>query len=107
MSVKPITPDEALSLKVEALPAEIIETVNTMLAEQVSISCRATLLQKEICERAIQLFAQRGKIVTSSEIYDRKWMDFEPAFRQAGWKVVYDKPAYCENYEPNFTFSRG
>jgi hypothetical protein len=33
-------------------------------------------------------------------------MDFEPFYEKAGWKVVYDKPGYCESYAANFTFTR-
>lgn len=106
MSIKPISPQEALDLKISAIPDEIVEAVNQMLSEKMTTYGRVVLLQKDICDRARQLFAQRGQAVTSSEIYDKKWMDFEPLFRDAGWKVEYDKPAYCESYEPNFTFSR-
>jgi hypothetical protein len=31
-------------------------------------------------------------------------LDIEDTYREAGWKVEYDKPAYCENYPANFTF---
>jgi hypothetical protein len=32
-------------------------------------------------------------------------LDIEPIYREAGWIVEYDKPAYCENYDANFTFT--
>ena len=31
-------------------------------------------------------------------------MDFEALYRESGWKVSYDSPAYDENYDAYFTF---
>ena len=33
-----------------------------------------------------------------------KYLDFEDEYRTIGWKVTYNKPAYCETYEPYFIF---
>lgn len=106
MSVQPITPQEALDLKITTIPDEIIETVNRMLAERMTKNGSVTLMQDDICKQSIALFAERGCGVTNHDIYAGHWLDFEPFYEKAGWKVVYDKPAYCESYEPNFTFSR-
>ena len=42
--------------------------------------------------------------VTRATIFDNNWLDIEPTYRKAGWKVIYDGPAYCENYPATFTF---
>lgn len=106
MSIQPITPQEALDLKITMIPDEIIETVNRMIAEKMTKGGSVTLLQKDIVLNAILLFEQRGKPTTANEIYDKHWLDFEPFYEKAGWKVAYDKPAYCESYDANFTFKK-
>jgi hypothetical protein len=102
MAVQPISPQEALDLKITNIPDVVIETVNNMLAEKMTRSGYITLLQKNIVERICA--ASPG--LHSSQIYESGWLDFEPFYEKAGWKVEYDKPAYCETYDANFKFSR-
>jgi hypothetical protein len=106
MAVQPITPQEALELKITTIPDEVIEVVNQMLAERMTKNPRIFLLQKDIVANVILRMSTTGKVVTSRMIYDNHWMDFEPFYEKAGWKVVYDKPGYCESYEANFTFTK-
>lgn len=102
MAVKPITPQEALDMKITSIPDVVIETVNAMLAEKMTKSGHITLLQKDIVER----ICLADKTLHKGLIYDRGWLDFEPFYEAAGWKIVYDKPAYNELYDANFTFSK-
>lgn len=102
MAVQPISPQEALDLKITSIPDVVIETVNQMIAEKMTKRPHIVLLQKDICDRICA--ASPG--LHNSEIYAKGWLDFEPFYEKAGWKVVYDKPAYCESYEANFTFSK-
>lgn len=44
--------------------------------------------------------------IKSNIVYGKQYLDVEDIYRKEGWKVVYDKPAYCETYEPTFTFSK-
>lgn len=39
-----------------------------------------------------------------NQLIKEKWLDIEDHYRKAGWKVTYDKPAYCENYDAYFKF---
>jgi hypothetical protein len=102
MAVNPISPQEALDLKITDIPDVVIETVNKMLIEKMTKSGHIVLLQKDICDRICA--ASPG--MTKSVIYANNWLDFEPFYEKAGWKVAYDKPAYCESYEPTFTFKK-
>jgi hypothetical protein len=43
--------------------------------------------------------------VTRDEIFDNHWMDVEALYRENGWGVKYDRPAYNEDYEPMFIFT--
>ena len=40
------------------------------------------------------------------KIYDQGWLDFEPLYREVGWNVEYDKPAYYEHYDAYFKFTK-
>lgn len=37
-------------------------------------------------------------------LFQDKQFDVEPLYRQYGFKVTYDKPGYCENYESFYVF---
>jgi hypothetical protein len=106
MAVQPISPQEALDLKITTIPDEVIEVVNQMLTERMTKRGSVTLLQKDIVANVMLRMSTSGARVTSNAIYENHWLDFEPFYEKAGWKVQYDKPAYCESYEANFTFSK-
>lgn len=102
MSVAPISPKDALSVKSASIPEFVIEAVNELISEKgkkYSSKFEATILQKDIITR-IQLKEE----ITSKTIYDNNWLDIEDIFREAGWKVTYDKPAYNESYDAYFKF---
>ena len=40
------------------------------------------------------------------EIFDNHLLDFEDVYRDQGWSVMYDSPAYCESYDPYFLFKK-
>lgn len=96
---KPLTPSEAKKRLGEAIPEGVIEAVNELLLKELrSDSLYATLLIGEVCT-AIRAKMQVTKIPDF-------WLDFEPVFRRAGWKVEYDRPGYNESYEGNWKFSK-
>lgn len=104
--VKALSPSEVLGQKVSSIPDEIIEAMNQLLVEELSLQGTATILQKDLVGRARRLMAESGSVHANVDFYAKNWLDIEPVFRAAGWKVEYDKPAYCENYEAHFTFSK-
>ena len=59
-------------------------------------------LQDEILELVVG-YPEDGKL-SKDMIFENHWLDFEPIFRKAGWKVSYDKPGYGENYKALFIF---
>lgn len=93
---KPITPDEVERGKY--IPPVVIEAFNELIAEG-----GGRVLQKDVVAR---ILAKAGGAITSEEIFKKGWLDVEGMYREAGWNVVYDKPAYCETYDANFTFTR-
>ena len=99
-NVKPISPDEVGSYLGVILPPEVIAAWNKLIALNFS-NGSATIDQ---CDAIAALMAATGK--TRDEVFDKGWLNIEPMYRAAGWKVVYDKPAYNESYEPTFTFTK-
>lgn len=61
----------------------------------------AVLFQSQIVEKLINLTGYDRKF-----IFDNNLLDFEQAYRDNGWSVVYDKPAYNESYDATFTFTK-
>ena len=116
MPVKPIRPEEVVTVKTTQIPDEVIEAFNTCIAKHFAHG-RANFTQKEVMEEIFHNmlkdhsgFGQSGdgdRWVEDKkrEIFANHWLDIEDIYRQAGWSVEYD-PAYCETYDSNFTFTR-
>lgn len=91
MAVQPVSPKTAKKV----IPDFVIEAVNELINENLSLR-GFTIMQKHIIDRV--------KSKTDQD-FDYAWLDFESVFEAAGWNVNYDKPAYCETYEPYFNFT--
>lgn len=105
MSVRPITPDEALEKFADQIPDFVIEAVNELLAKKCrSKTSEIKLLQKEVVDNIMQ----KGAIPEEEKnsVFDKGYLDFETLYREAGWDVSYDKPGYNESYEAFFVFKR-
>lgn len=98
--VKPLSPDEAAKEARADIPDFVIEAVNNLLKKHLT-SGYATLRQDEVIAEILRLSNQE---LTRQQIFDNKWLDFEPIFEEEGWVVEYDKPGYNETYEPTFDF---
>ena len=99
--VKPITPKEVKTVQ-HSIPDFIIEAVNKLIQQNWDGE-KAVIEQKEI----FKLVANKQTHYTKKQICDKQWLDFEDIYRQAGWNVMYDQPAYCEEYfEPYFKFTK-
>jgi hypothetical protein len=106
--IRPFTPDEALACKAELIPPFVIEAVNGLLAKQFD-GQDCTIYQNEVISLAIMIGTARGDLprgTSKQTFFDEQWLNFEPMFRKSGWNVSYDKPAWCESYEPFWRFSR-
>jgi len=94
---KPITPAEVTSKKLANIPDRVIEAFNTLIAKHYD-GRSATVKQDEV------LAAIVTDEITRSMVFENHWLDVEDIFREAGWDVEYDKPAYNESYPATFTF---
>lgn len=80
---------------------EVEKAVDFLVAKKWSGNS-VTFTQEEI----ISQIQQNNPDLTRDQIFSRCLLDFEPAYRNAGWLVEYYKPAYFENYTPTFTFRK-
>ena len=95
--IEPIRPHE---VKKESIPDAVIEVFNALISEKWD-GREAVIKQKDAVARIVD----RMQIIEDL-VFDRKYLDVEPIYRDAGWTVEYDKPGWSENYEPSFTFRR-
>lgn len=98
--IKPVSPTDIVKNLEFIIPPVVIEAVNNLLIKKFRGDGRVILLQKDIVAEIKRL----DSTMTSEALFENHWMDFEDVYRKNGWKVTYDKPAYCESYEANFTF---
>ena len=99
--MKPITPQECSAQMGSHIPEFVIDSVNALLKKKYCLG-RATFTQDEI----IAEIQKRGDSISREQIFDSKWLDFEPLYRRSGWDVEFDKPAYCETYDANWKFTK-
>jgi hypothetical protein len=105
--IKPITPNEVVSHKAKAvIPDYVFEAFNFLISKKFN-NGSATILQKEVVERILsEANRHRDPPITSQYLFDNHFLDVEDVYREAGWVVEYDKPAYCETYEASFKFTK-
>jgi hypothetical protein len=99
--MKPISPKDLADNKLRTLPEYVIRAFNDLITEKFDDGS-AVILQKEAVARIKTL----NRDISSEEIFNLGYLNVEAIFRKAGWKVEYDKPAYNEDYEPTFIFSK-
>lgn len=102
-SIESSTPKEVEESVEYVIHPAIIQAVNELLKEEYVSGKSVVLLQKTIVKKAKSIC----KELTEKKIFDKHWMDFEPIFRQAGWKVSYESSAWCETYfDEYYKFSK-
>jgi DNA-binding response OmpR family regulator len=100
--VKPITPEEIEEATATRIPDVVYEVVNEQIAKNWRGNS-ATIRQDAIVTALIR---RPGTAITKQQIFDGHWLDFEDAYREVGWEVVYDGPGYSESYPATFKFTR-
>ncbi len=102
--VKPLNPREVQSLnqrfRTERIPDEVIEIFNEMIVKEWN-GRDATIRQDDIVAAVVEKLG----LESDRPVFDNHWLDVEELFRKEGWKVEYDRPAYCETFPATFKFS--
>lgn len=94
-----IRPSDMLQAKKDHIPVEVIAIFNEMIIENIQ-GKRASFKQDAVVARIAELMG-----VDRNTIFSKRWLDVEPIFREAGWKVEYDAPGYNESYGAFYVFS--
>ena len=91
-----LSPDEVTE---SGIPQDVIDVVNQLIQENL-IGKESKFLLKDVVARLVE----RGW--KKEILFKNHYLDFEPVFRKIGWIVEYDDPAYNDDYEASFTFTR-
>lgn len=102
-----IKPEDINKAKAKLLNKDVEQAVDFLLARNWT-GTSSTIILKDICKKAFEIANPADMIYEAYEryLYDNKMLDIEEAYREAGWKVYFDRPAYNETYQANFMFSR-
>lgn len=100
--MKPLSPSQVSRKAQVSIPDYVIDAINILLIKEYRNGSIITLQQKDILKEIQKVYPK----VNINEVFERGWMDFEPSFRKAGWKVSYDKPGFNESGEPIYNFSK-
>lgn len=90
----PITPEECMG----SIPEEVIKLVNLILKKRGG-SGRVKIWQEELVEGLSPHFSKQ-------EIYGSHMLDFESLYRNAGWKVQYNKGSQVPDDVSHWIFSK-
>lgn len=105
--IKPIRPCDVVKQKKVQIPEEVLAVFNNLIVANWT-GGSAVVPQ----EKAIYMILQLSNIFPEDcknprqYIYDQHWLDVEDIYRAEGWRVEYDKPAYCESYPATFIFRK-
>lgn len=98
--VRPIRPDEVVSAKREAIPDEVIEIFNELIGRNWN-GYVSVVQQNEVVARLCDKLG-----ISREEVFERHLLDVESLYKNEGWKVDYDSPAYNETYPATFKFTK-
>jgi len=102
----PIKPKDVQKARNESIPEQVYEAFNEMIVQNWD-GREANFKLKDVANLALRkIQASYDQNMTRQGMYDRGWLDVESAYRKAGWKVEFDKAAYNETYDDNFTFRK-
>lgn len=103
---EPIRPDQALAKKAHSIPAYVIEAANDLLVRKVSLSGVASFTVPELADLAVEKAQAQGECISRNHLFENRWLDIEPVFREAGWKVQFIKTPYYDSNPDSFVFSK-
>lgn len=96
----PLKSSEVDNAKLRDIPEEVFEAFNELIVKSWNGSI-AVVRQDDVIARIMEKLD-----VSRHAIFGAHWLDVEPAYRKAGWSVLYDKPGYNEDYPATFEFRK-
>lgn len=100
--IKPISPKDIDDAKSSTVHPKMIEAANNLIVKNWH-GYSASFKLKELVAEFARIY--EGE-TTESRVYKEQNLDIEDVFRKAGWKVHYDSPGYCEDYDAYFEFTK-
>lgn len=100
-----ISPQQAKSSRIKAVPTAVIESFNELIVENLNGNTAIVKQKDAVIRIQSKLNQTLGDQYTSQQICDRGWLNVEDIYRLAGWRVTYDKPGYNESYDATFEFT--
>lgn len=97
---RPIKPEEVPKHLCNTIPPEVFDVFNKYIALKYSNGGPVIVYQKDVVADLIET----GKF-SEADIFNKGYLNVEPAYRDYGWKVRYDKPSYSESYAAYFEFT--
>lgn len=95
--IGPIKPED---VKDAPVPEEVVQVFNDLIQKHWD-GKEARIEQSEVL---LAVCLAMG--ISKHQVFDKKLLDVEKVFRQAGWGVIYDKPFLAESYPAFFIFSK-
>lgn len=101
--VKPITPDEVITLKRKLMPNYVILGFNSLIAKNWD-GKKSSFNQKAVIDEISEFYTvmNDNKKLNIADIY----LDVEDIYREIGWIVRYDKPDRGDTYDAFFVFEK-
>ena len=94
--MRAITPAQARKQKKFVIPDFVLQAFNELIVKNLQ-NGSSRFVQDEVVRRIKEDLEDEAE-------FDYDWLDVEPVYEEAGWKVEYDKPGYNETYPASFTF---
>lgn len=102
--MNPIKPRDVGDYKIGLYPDYVFKAFNDLIAKSFR-NGSATVKQKDVVDHMLFLANSGGVVpITKQDLFDWGYLDVEEAYKNNGWKVTYDKPAYNETYDAFFVF---
>jgi len=103
--MKPITPEKVEQIRIHEMPEAIIQATNELIVRKWNGSS-ASVEVEEIVKHYFNVSGEEQTAAKRKELFDRHYLDIEPAYREAGWQVKFESPDYTENFPSYFRFTR-
>jgi len=103
--MKPITPEKVQEIRIHEMPEAIIQATNELIVRKWN-GHSASFKVTEVVEQYFRVSGEEATAAKRKELFDNHHLDIEPAYRNAGWKVEFDKPGYNESYDAFFVFTK-
>jgi len=112
--MEPIGPDEVLSFKrqiklekAQKIPYFVIGIFNAEIAKNFNSTSNYAEVKQTTVYKQIQSYIEAHKEEFGDvDAYNKGWLDVEPLFETAGWKVQYLKQPYYETESSYFIFKK-